>query len=453
MREPAELEGEEELADELAAVGIRRPDRRSDRLAGQDHHVPDLLEQTLGGQERPVGYGSDHLSSEGPPWASAPQTGARRLAIPAGDYVMERPTATQNRRSASRRRYPRKSRLEPAPGYRAWYVARALGERPYQAPVPRPQTARHGAPGRALAGSGDRLLWRHPPGRERALRQLPGRGHHAEVPDPAAARPDHQPDLRGREHRRQGVPDLADHDLHGLETRTRRRPDRRPDRHDLDHEDLPIEQGSFSVRSDQPGLAIPYRPVWILENGYPEATRRAEAASAARRRRRPTPSRSARSTRRPDQEHRLEGDRRCRAGTYTVHYQLAAGLEGKAKAVTDDGSIPEGEFVVRISTAPPQTRVNDSGQVVPIKPSDIIGQAGNAGQKSEPGGSGPRRAPSGPPQPRPWRSRRWPRSSAPPSGGRTGPPHRAGPRSRSRARRGPVSAPESRSRPPARSRR
>jgi hypothetical protein len=27
--------------------------------------------------------------------------------------------------------------------------------------------------------------------------------------------------------------------------------------------------------------------------------------------------------------------------------------------------------------------VNDSGQVVPIKPSDIIGQAGDQGQKSE----------------------------------------------------------------------
>jgi hypothetical protein len=70
-------------------------------------------------------------------------------------------------------------------------------------------------------------------------------------------------------------------------------------------------------------------------------------------------------------------------GTYTVHYRVAAGLQGKAKAVTSDGSVPEGEFVVRISNAPPQTRVNDSGQVVPIKPSDIIGQAGNQKQKSE----------------------------------------------------------------------
>ncbi len=44
--EPAELEGEEELRDELAAVGIRRADRRDERLARQDHHVADLLERS-----------------------------------------------------------------------------------------------------------------------------------------------------------------------------------------------------------------------------------------------------------------------------------------------------------------------------------------------------------------------------------------------------------------------
>jgi hypothetical protein len=70
-------------------------------------------------------------------------------------------------------------------------------------------------------------------------------------------------------------------------------------------------------------------------------------------------------------------------GTYTVHYRVAAGLQGKAKAVTADGSVPEGEFVVRISSTPPQTRVDDSGKVVPIEPSDIIGQAGTGEQESE----------------------------------------------------------------------
>src|SRR4051794_1740570 len=34
--------------------------------------------------------------------------------------------------------------------------------------------------------------------------------------------------------------------------------------------DLPQAQGSFSVRSEQEGLAIPFRPVWILEEGFPK---------------------------------------------------------------------------------------------------------------------------------------------------------------------------------------
>src|SRR4051794_25441168 len=34
-------------------------------------------------------------------------------------------------------------------------------------------------------------------------------------------------------------------------------------------EELPTSQGSFSVRSEQEGLAIPFRPVWILEEGFP----------------------------------------------------------------------------------------------------------------------------------------------------------------------------------------
>ena len=51
------------------------------------------------------------------------------------------------------------------------------------------------------------------------------------------------------------------------------------------------------------------------------------------------------------------------AGTYTVHYEVAAGLTGKAKAVTEDGSPVEGEFVVTITDKPPRARVNDAGQV------------------------------------------------------------------------------------------
>ena len=144
--------------------------------------------------------------------------------------------------------------------------------------------------------------------------------------------------------------------------------------------DLPQAQGSFSVRSDQPDLAIPFRPVWILEEGFPKlagqsASAGAEAAQTDTYAFGPLAAKATKSI--------VWNVTPVQAGTYTVHYRVAAGLQGKAKAVTADGSVPEGEFVVRISSTPPQTRVNNSGQVVPIKPSDIIGQAGNQEQKSE----------------------------------------------------------------------
>ena len=138
--------------------------------------------------------------------------------------------------------------------------------------------------------------------------------------------------------------------------------------------------GSFSVRSDQEGLAIPFRPVWILEEDFPrlEGETASAGAEAAQTDTYAFGELPANQTKRI-----VWNVTPVQAGTYTVHYRVAAGLEGKAKAVTADGSVPEGEFVVRISSAPPQTRVDDSGKVVPIKPGDIIGQAGNQQQKNE----------------------------------------------------------------------
>jgi hypothetical protein len=150
-----------------------------------------------------------------------------------------------------------------------------------------------------------------------------------------------------------------------------------------------LAQGPFSTISSQPGLAIPSRPVWILEQGYPTLVG-AEIPPG------PPGELAAGSPATAVQTNTyawgaLEPDEQIdmvwrvtpvQPGTYTVHYRVAAGLQGKAVAVTGDEGDPEGEFVVQITDAPPQTRVNDAGKVVPIKPSDVIGQAGQ-------GSSGP----------------------------------------------------------------
>ena len=61
QRKPAQPQREEELADELAAVGVRRTQGRQDRLPGQNHHVPDFFEQVLRRKKRPVGDAANHL--------------------------------------------------------------------------------------------------------------------------------------------------------------------------------------------------------------------------------------------------------------------------------------------------------------------------------------------------------------------------------------------------------
>jgi hypothetical protein len=125
--------------------------------------------------------------------------------------------------------------------------------------------------------------------------------------------------------------------------------------------------GSFSVRSDQPGLADPNRPVWILENGFPKlVTAQVKDLETA-----PPAGAEAAQTNTFSFGVVPPGESKdivwrvtpVQAGTYTVHYELAAGLNGKAKAVTRDGGPVEGEFVVTITDKPPQARVNSAGEV------------------------------------------------------------------------------------------
>ena len=52
------------------------------------------------------------------------------------------------------------------------------------------------------------------------------------------------------------------------------------------------------------------------------------------------------------------------AGHYKVEYQVAAGLNGKAKAVNSQGVQPTGTFSVNVTQKPQSAYVNNAGQVV-----------------------------------------------------------------------------------------
>jgi hypothetical protein len=128
--------------------------------------------------------------------------------------------------------------------------------------------------------------------------------------------------------------------------------------------------GSFSVASDQPGLSDPNRPVWILENGFPKlATTPDEGAADLE----TAPSAGADVAQTDtfafgpldagDSKDVVWRVTPVQAGTYTLHYELAAGLNGNAKAVGEDGSPVEGEFVVTITDKPARATVGANGQV------------------------------------------------------------------------------------------
>jgi hypothetical protein len=54
-----------------------------------------------------------------------------------------------------------------------------------------------------------------------------------------------------------------------------------------------------------------------------------------------------------------------RAGPFKIDWQVAAGLDGKAKAVSaGGGAAPRGSFAGSVSSRPPQTRIGEDGRTI-----------------------------------------------------------------------------------------
>jgi len=146
--------------------------------------------------------------------------------------------------------------------------------------------------------------------------------------------------------------------------------------------------GSFSTEIEQEDVAAKSRPVWILEENYPkiiepgvqpaeydeEKSAGAEAAQT---------NTFAFGALAPGDELTMAWRvTPVKAGTYTVNYEIAAGLTGKAKATTADGSPAEGSFVVTITDKPPTACVDPKGDVV------VGGDCGPAAAAAGAAGSG-----------------------------------------------------------------
>jgi hypothetical protein len=121
---------------------------------------------------------------------------------------------------------------------------------------------------------------------------------------------------------------------------------------------------AFSADLNQTGLANPSRPIWVVEHGPGACQYSCENGGAGA-------GVSAYSntwtlgTLRPGKTVSFDWALTAvAAGRHVVAWEVAAGLNGKARAVLADGATPQGVFTVQISRKPAQSYVDNNGQIV-----------------------------------------------------------------------------------------
>jgi hypothetical protein len=110
---------------------------------------------------------------------------------------------------------------------------------------------------------------------------------------------------------------------------------------------------AFAEASEQPGLADPSRPVWVLNVG-PRGGVTAYTNTWALGQLRPNQTKTF-----------VWHVTAVKAGIHAIKYKVAAGLDGKAKAVLAGGNEePTGTFTINVSGKPAEARVGANGQVI-----------------------------------------------------------------------------------------
>ena len=116
---------------------------------------------------------------------------------------------------------------------------------------------------------------------------------------------------------------------------------------------LAVTVDSFASRSQQAGLADPERAVWIIDAGPPGGDTAYTNTWALGRL---APGQTRRFVWRVTA---------VQPGTHTVKWQVAAGLNGKAKAILAGNRAPAGSMTVDVSDRPAQAHVDpETGRVV-----------------------------------------------------------------------------------------
>jgi hypothetical protein len=129
---------------------------------------------------------------------------------------------------------------------------------------------------------------------------------------------------------------------------------------------IAVTVDGFDTKLQDPDLADPSRPVFVI-NGQPrEIGDFAESKELA-----PEGGETAYvdtwalgPLKAGDEQTFTWSVTAVRAGAYKIAYKVAAGLDGKAKAVDETGAAPAGVFIGTIDDTPPDTRVAEDGVTV-----------------------------------------------------------------------------------------
>jgi hypothetical protein len=127
---------------------------------------------------------------------------------------------------------------------------------------------------------------------------------------------------------------------------------------------------SFAYTSDYPELASNKRPIWVIETGpgaIPRQPVESEAISPPGGGQTAYVNTWTLGALAPGHASTFVWRvMPVKAGRYTVHYTVAAGLSGRARAQLAHGGPAVGHFTVEIAPRPPATHVDpDTGEVVP----------------------------------------------------------------------------------------
>jgi hypothetical protein len=130
--------------------------------------------------------------------------------------------------------------------------------------------------------------------------------------------------------------------------------------------DLAVTVSGFDTRVDNPDLADPNRPIFVVNGkpatigGFPEAKEAAPGGGQTAF----VNTWALGKVKAGDEKTFKWTVTAVKAGPFRIRYVVAAGLQGKAKAVAPGGGRPVGSFSGTVSNTPPQSRVAEDGHTV-----------------------------------------------------------------------------------------